>query len=111
MNVCSTVLKLFADQFTNRHSDNVVTKVLNHVQSKQIENSLIGSKVPLKNQDNRVSKESNFLPCYKGTVMPDNYIESCKSSFQAHLEQISNFDTRTWCVVGKRQHYSCVQRW
>ena len=38
-----------------------------------------------------VSKESNFLPCCKGTVIPDNYIESRKSSFQAHLERISNF--------------------
>ena len=65
-------VKVVADQCTNRHPDNVVTKVLLHVQSKQIENSLIGSKGSLQNQDNRVSKESNFLPCYKGTVIPDN---------------------------------------
>ena len=84
-------VKVVADQCTNRHPDNVVTKVLLHVQSKQIENSLIGSEGSLQNQDNRVSKESNFLPCYKGTVIPDNYIEFRKSSFQAHLEQISNF--------------------
>ena len=84
-------VKVVVDQCTNRHPDNVVTKVLLHVQSKQIENSLIGSEGSLQNQDNRVSK-SNFLPCYKGTVIPDNYyIESRKSSFQAHLEQISNF--------------------
>ena len=84
-------VKVVADQCTNRHPDNVVTKVLSHVQSKQIENSLIGSEGSLQNQDNRVSKESNFLPCYKGTVIPDNYIESHKSSFPAHLERISNF--------------------
>ena len=36
-------VKVVADQCTNRHPDNVVTKVLLHVQSKQIENSLIGS--------------------------------------------------------------------
>ena len=84
-------IKVVADQCTNRHPDNVVTKVLLHVQSKQIENSLIGSEGSLQNQDNRVSKESNFLPCYKGTVIPDNYIESRKSSFQAHLERNSNF--------------------
>ena len=56
-------VKVVADQCTNRHPDNV-TKVLLHVQSKQIENSLIGSERSLQNQDNRVSKESNFLPCY-----------------------------------------------
>ena len=38
-----------------------------------------------------MSKESNFLPCYKGTVILDNCIESPKSCFQAHLERISNF--------------------
>ena len=102
-------VKVVADQCSNRHPDNVVMKVLLHVQSKQIENSLIGSEGPLKNQDNRVSKESNFLPCYKGSVIPDNYIESRKSSFQAHLFQL--LDTRTWCMVGERQWYSCVQRW
>ena len=62
-------VEVVADQCTNRHPDNVVTKVLLHVQSKQIENSLIGSEGSLQNQDNRVSKESNFLPCYKGTVI------------------------------------------
>ena len=100
-------VKVVADQCTNRHPDNVVTKVLLHVQSKQIENSLIGSEGSLQNQDNRVSKESNFLPCYKGTVIPDNYIESRKSigtNFQL-------LDTGTWCMVGERQWYSCVQRW
>ena len=73
-------VKVVADQCTNRHPDNVVMKVLLH-----------GSEGSLKNQDNRVSNESNFLPCYKGTVIPDNYIESRKSSFQAHLEKISYF--------------------
>ena len=38
-----------------------------------------------------MSKESNFLPCYKRTVIPDNYIKSRKLCFQAHLESISNF--------------------
>ena len=89
---CSQIcVKAVADQCTNRHPDNVVTKVLLHIQSKQIENSLLGSEGSLKSQDNRVSKESNFLPCYNGTVIPDNYIESRKSSFQAHLERISNY--------------------
>ena len=73
-------VKVVADQCTNRHPDSVVTKVLLHVQSKQIENSLIGSEGCLQNRDNRVSKENNFF-----TVISGNYIESRKSSFQAHL--------------------------
>ena len=47
-------VKVVADQCTNRHPDNVVTKVLlHHLES--------GGEGSLKNQDNRVSKESNFL--------------------------------------------------
>ena len=36
-------------------------------------------------------KKATFSLVIRGTVIPDNYIESRKSSFQAHLERISNF--------------------
>ena len=52
----SNCVKVVADQCTNRHPDNVVTKVLLHVQRKQIQDNLIGGEGSLKSQDNRVSK-------------------------------------------------------
>ena len=45
-------VKVVADQCTNRHPDNVVMKVLLHVQSKQIQDNLIGGEGSLKNQSN-----------------------------------------------------------
>ena len=53
-------VKVVADQCTNRHPDNVVTKVLLYVQSKQIENNLIGGEGFLQYQDNRVSKRKQL---------------------------------------------------
>ena len=51
-------VKVATDQCTYWHPDNVVTKVLLHVQSKQIHDNLMGGEGSLKIQDNRVSKES-----------------------------------------------------
>ena len=82
-------VKSIAENCTNRHPDNIIPKILLHMQAKHLESSLVVSSD--NKQDHRVSKEAEGLTVCTHTVIDKTFIKKRTSSFQAHLERIAHF--------------------
>ena len=81
-------VRMVAEKCT-KNPENVIPKVLLHVQAKELEKNLVGSSPG--NQEHRVSKEASGVPPFKGSLLKKGFIEKVCASFQAHIERISRF--------------------
>ena len=79
-----------ASSTSNRQPENVMKSILLHLQSRALAKASEGGTTVV---DSRVSKLSKQIcPNYKGTSIPQSFIESRpSSSWQAHLERIAPF--------------------
>jgi hypothetical protein len=80
--------KRIALNTTNRHADQVIPEVLFRLQMKEREGTLTSS---ISANQTKVQTAAKSLSGYKGTVVEKEFIRCHKSSWQAHLERISNY--------------------
>ena len=73
---------------TNRHTDQVIPEVLFRLQMKEREGTLISS---IAANQTKAQAAAQSLGAYEGTAIDKEFIRHHKSSWQAHLERISNY--------------------
>lgn len=80
--------KQIARSTTNRKPGNVIPNILIRMQAKQLSGSLLAS---LDTGESRVEKAASGAPSFSGTVIKDDFLKGCSSSWQAHMEHVSSF--------------------
>ena len=80
--------KKIALNTTNRHADQVVPEVLFRLQMKEREGTLISS---IAAKQTKVQAAAQSVGAYEGTVIDKRFVGHRRSSWQAHLERISNY--------------------